>query len=148
MRKKIFAFIAGILMMVGAAVPMAAFAGKCKSVQFFGLDPWYATLECDADGNVSEENFKTEEDSETGQSKLVGTVIGIIGVVVKDLLFFAGIGAILLVIYGGFLFITSQGNPGAVEKAKKTITNALIGLGIAILAYAIATFVLKTIVGA
>lgn len=134
MRKKIFAFIAGILMMTAAAAPVAAFADSCGSMKFFGLDPWYSALTC-TNGEIDQSNFESDN--------MATTVMRIIGVVVKDLLFFAGIGAVVLVIYGGFLFITSQGNPGAVEKAKKTITNALIGLGIAILAYAIATFVLR-----
>ena len=128
-------------MMTGAVVPAQAFAaGTCANgVTFFGLDPWYAALDCE-DGEISQSNF------ESGQ--ITSTVGRVIGVVVKDLLFFAGLAAVILIMYGGFQFVTSAGNSGAVEKAKKTITSALIGLAIATLAYAIATFVVKLTTGA
>ena len=123
-------------MMVGAMVPQATFAATCgNGVKFLGMDPWYAGLECDSSGNISQENFKSD--------KMAGTVVTIIVTVVKDLMFIGGILAVVLIMYGGFLMITSAGNPGAVEKAKKTISGAIIGLIIAILAYAIATAVLK-----
>ena len=134
--------MAGVLMMTGAAAPAQALAaGTCANgVTFFGLDPWYAALDCDANGEIVQSNF------ESGQ--ITTTVGRVIGVVVKDLLFFAGLAAVVLIMYGGFQFVTSAGNPGAVEKAKKTITSALIGLVIAMLAYAIATFVVKLTTGA
>ena len=138
MRKKIFAFIAGILMLTGAGVPVATYAEQCSGVAFFGLDPWYAALDCDG-GEISQSNF--------GKDQITTTVMRIIGVVVKDLMFFAGIAAVALVMYGGFLMVTSAGDPGAVAKAKKTITGAIIGLVIAILAYAIATTVLRLTTG-
>lgn len=140
MRKKIFAFIAGILMMTGAAVPVQAMAAGCSEVKFFGLDPWYAALDCDSNGEVMQSNFESEQ--------ITSTILKVIGVVVKDLLFFAGMGAVVLIVYGGFQFITSAGNVGAVEKAKKTITGALIGLVIALLAHAIASFIVRATAGA
>lgn len=139
MRKKFFAFMAGILMMTGATMPVQAFADGCNEVKFFGLDPWYSALTC-TNGEIDQSNF------ESGQ--ITTTVMKVIGVVVKDLLFFAGMAAVVLIMYGGFLFVTSGGNPGSVEKAKKTISGALIGLVISILAYAIATAVLKVVTGA
>ncbi len=47
--------------------------------------------------------------------------------------------AIAFLFYGGFLYITSGANPGNLEKGKKSITNAAIGLLIAFGAYAIIT---------
>jgi hypothetical protein len=47
--------------------------------------------------------------------------------------------AIAMMFYGGFLYITSGANPGNLEKGKKSITNAAIGLLIAFGAYAIIT---------
>ena len=122
-------------MLVGAAVPAQAFATCGNGVTFLGMDPWYAELECDGEGNVSQENFRGE--------RIAGTVVKIIVTVVKDLMFLGGLLAVVLVMYGGFLMVTSQGSPSGVEKAKKTISGAIVGLIIAILAYAIATTVLK-----
>ena len=130
--------MAGVLLiMMGAAMPVSAFASGCKETKFFGLDPWYAELDCDGNGEISESNFK--------EGAITGTVLKVVGVVVKDLLFFAGMAAVVMVMYGGLLMVTSQGNPGAVEKAKKTISWALVGLVIAVLAYAIVTTVMKVV---
>lgn len=57
---------------------------------------------------------------------------------------FAVMGAIslLVVTIGGFRYVASQGDPQATAKAKGTITFALVGLLISILAVAIVTFVI------
>lgn len=52
-----------------------------------------------------------------------------------------------MVIYAGFLWITSQGEPAKVTKAKKFMINALIGLLIIFTAYAITTGVSDFIIG-
>ena len=52
-------------------------------------------------------------------------------------LFFAGLIALLLVIFGGFKFMTSGGDQKAVEGAKKTIMWAIIGLAVVLLSFAI-----------
>lgn len=140
MKKKIFGILMGVMMVAGATMPVSVFASGCKETKFFGLDPWYAALECDGNGEISVNNFK--------EGAITGTVLKVVGVVVKDLLFFAGMAAVVLVVYGGFQFVTSAGNPGGIEKAKKTIEAALVGLVIAVLAYAIATTVMKIVTGA
>ena len=110
---------------------------NCSSVTFFGLDPWYSALTC-TNGEIDQSNFQG--------SNLTSSIIRIIGVVVKDALFLAGFVAVGFVMYGGFLMVTSSGNPTAVVKAKKTISNALIGLVISILATAIATAVMNVVI--
>lgn len=114
--------------------------GTCRETTVFGLDPWYAALTCDGNGEISQSNFQ-------GDNLTKNTIPAIVGIVVKDLMFVAGFVAVGFVMYGGFLMVTSAGNPSAVEKAKKTISGALIGLVISILAYAIATTVMKVVVG-
>lgn len=127
-------------MLVGAATPAFAYADSCKTdgASFFGLDPWYATLECNGK-EISQSNFEA--------GKMKDTILKIVTTVVKDLLFVAGFIAVGLIMYGGFLMVTSAGNPSAVEKAKKTISGSITGLIISVLAYAIATFVLKVALG-
>lgn len=56
-----------------------------------------------------------------------------------------GIVAAVFVVYGGILFITSSGEAGKVQKAKLTITYALIGLAIVALAEIITAFVTNVI---
>jgi len=54
---------------------------------------------------------------------------------------FAGLVALLLVIFGGFKYMTSGGDQKAVEGGKKTITWAIIGLVVILLSFAIVRFI-------
>ena len=54
-----------------------------------------------------------------------------------------GIVAVFVIILGGFNMMTSSGDPGKVKKGKDTILWGIIGLVVAILAYAIVRFVLQ-----
>jgi len=49
--------------------------------------------------------------------------------------------AFFFILYGGFQFLTGGSNPGQIEKARKTILNAVIGLVIAMGAVAIVNLV-------
>ena len=49
--------------------------------------------------------------------------------------------SVLFIVIGGFMYMTSAGNEERVEKGKETVTNALVGLVIVILAYTIAKLV-------
>lgn len=51
-----------------------------------------------------------------------------------------GVIFIVLAIYGGYLWMTAQGNTEQVDKAKQLLTNAFIGLIIILAAYAITYF--------
>jgi glucose uptake protein GlcU len=59
---------------------------------------------------------------------------------------FAGIVLFLLLIIGGFKYITSGGDPKAVEGAKKTLTYAIGGLIVILLSYLILV-IIKDITG-
>jgi uncharacterized membrane protein YwzB len=48
---------------------------------------------------------------------------------------------VVLLILGGYYWMTARGNEEGVKKAKETITNAVIGLVIILLSYAITKFV-------
>lgn len=53
--------------------------------------------------------------------------------------------AVFFVVYGGFKFVTSQGDPQAVGKARATVLYAVIGLVIAISAEIIVSFVIGSL---
>lgn len=53
----------------------------------------------------------------------------------------AGYIAFFFILFGGFQFLTGGSNPGQIEKARKTILNAVIGLAIALGAVAITNLV-------
>ena len=61
--------------------------------------------------------------------------------VIQILLGLAGTIAVVMVVVGGFLYLTSAGNEEQNEKGKKTLLNALIGLAVAILSFAIVTVI-------
>lgn len=67
---------------------------------------------------------------------------GIANKVIDALLYAVGIIAVVMIIFGGVQMATSAGDAGKVTKAKNTILAAVIGLVIAVLAYAIVHFVL------
>ncbi len=67
--------------------------------------------------------------------------------VVNVLLSVLAIIAALFIIIGGFRYVTSNGNEEGAKKGLATVKNAAIGLGIAILAYAIIAVVTNTVSG-
>lgn len=77
-------------------------------------------------------------------TQLLGST-GIITVIVGDLLFIVGALSVIMIIIGGVRYVVSGGNASAVTAAKNTVMYALIGLVIAVLAYAIVSFVFKAV---
>ena len=69
----------------------------------------------------------------------------IIGRIISYILALVGVFFLILTIYGGFLWMTAGGNEDQIKKAKKYLTNAIIGLIIVLAAYSITFFVVDTI---
>lgn len=67
-----------------------------------------------------------------------------VGYIIRAAMGFLGVGALCLIIYSGFTWMTSLGNEEKVRKAKKTILTTMLGLGIILSSYAITVFVAKT----
>lgn len=59
-----------------------------------------------------------------------------------------GIVAVIICLYGGFIWMTSGGNEEKVTQAKKILTNGLIGLVIMLLSYAIVAFIMNSLLQA
>lgn len=124
--------IFGILMMscvyLNTVIPSgstwAAADTNCSAPGFLGLKPWYAGL--------CKEGAK-EIQSPKDDDGLVTFIWTIILNVLFDMLLLVGYVATGVVVYGGFLYITAQGDPGKIVKAKKTLTTATIGTAIVML---------------
>lgn len=71
-----------------------------------------------------------EVSAEALVTAVVGAVFGIIGLV-----------SVIMIIYGGYQYVTSSGDSGQVSKAKRTITYAVIGLIITLFAFSITRFI-------
>ena len=63
--------------------------------------------------------------------------------IIRIVLGFVGIIAILIILYGGFVWLTSGGNAEKVETAKRILRNAVIGLIIIFSAFAIVSFIIS-----
>lgn len=77
------------------------------------------------------------QDVRTTISGIIRAFMGLLGIV-----------AVVIVLLGGFKWMTSQGSEEKVEEAKKLIISGVIGLIIIIAAYAIASFAINAITNA
>ena len=118
-------------------------ADECDKPKLLGVFvPWYQylTVEKDDTDSCAVTDFTLLPND--GKSSDIPLVLL---AVVDDLLRFAGLVAVIFVIYGGVQYATSQGSPDATAKAQSTIMNALIGLAIAVVAVTFVTFLGRTI---
>ena len=72
-------------------------------------------------------------------------LMGVIGQIVKVLLGLLGTVFVILILIGGFKWMTAMGDSKKVEDAKNLISNSVVGIVIILAAYAIAAFVLKEV---
>lgn len=77
-------------------------------------------------------------------AELVG-INGVFTQITNTVLYIVGIISVVMLVWGGLRYILSGGDSKKITDAKNTILYAIIGLIIAILAYAIVNFILNTI---
>lgn len=129
-------------------------ATECNVGGFFGIPTWYKYIKSfDAScnpivslrGDTSAQGCVQERDDNASTrlcSRFNGVVFTQILLAVVDILVRIGaLVAVGFVLYGGFTFITSQGEPDGTKRGRTTIVNALVGLVIAIFASAIVAFI-------
>jgi hypothetical protein len=122
MSKNILIKIAvGTMAVAAVALPAIAFAQSGSGVDL-GLN--YAT----AIGLGT-------TDVRTTVSNVIRAFMGLLGIV-----------AVIIILLGGFKWMTAAGNEEKVSEAKKLIISGIIGLVIIMMAYAIAQFVVQAIV--
>ena len=100
-----------------------------------------AGLECGAGFTLTDDLTGCEPaDTGTGQIQgIIETVINVLSVIVAVV-------AVIMIIWGGFKYITSGGDSGNITTAKNTIIYAIIGLVIVALAQFIVQFVIDVVV--
>lgn len=119
-------FVAAPVMAVvnPVAAPVSA-AAACGDDGILGIPTWYRGLPKDDKCGIQ---------GPSGDDKALSSFIWKIALnIINMVLVIIGYIAVFFIIYGGFLYMTGGSIPGQLEKAKKTITNAIIGLAIAIL---------------
>lgn len=85
----------------------------------------------------------TEGAADTGANDLNAVIRNVINV----LLFVVGVAAVIMLIVGGIRYVVSAGDQQAVAGAKNTILYAIVGIVVAVLAYAAVNFVFTTLTG-
>jgi len=70
-------------------------------------------------------------------ASIINVALGLLGIV-----------AVVIILLGGFKWMTAMGNDDAIKKAKQLLIAGVIGLVIILTAYAIATFVLGSLINA
>lgn len=76
------------------------------------------------------------------------TLPEIVGLIINGLLGVIGTVLIVLMLYGGFLWMTAAGEEKRVEDAKNILKNSIIGLLIIFLAYGISKFIINALLTA
>ena len=111
-----------LVLMGGAITPSLVYAEGCGTAE-----------SCARSG--------VDQVSSSGTSMTVG---GIIKIIVDILLFVLGAVCVVMIVIGGIKYATSQGDQTAVQNAKNTILYSIVGIVVALLAYAAVNFVLTS----
>ena len=69
---------------------------------------------------------------------------GVLPTVINTMFFIIGALAVIMIIYSGTRYVTSAGNTTAVTSAKNTLMYSVVGLVVAIFAYAIVNWVVTS----
>lgn len=128
MKKTIRTALAGLLLVPALAL---------------GVSTVVPAVETAAQG-VNIEDSRTSTRGDGAPTELTGSD-GIVTTIINILLFIIGIIAVVMLIIGGIRYAVSGGDSGAVTSAKNTILYAIVGLVIAVFAYAIVNWVLDEI---
>lgn len=99
---------------------------------YYGLDSGQAFL----DSTASETGIDTEADLNVQAARLAKSLFSVVG-----------IAFLILMVYGGFTWMTARGEEEKIGTAKKNIFTAIIGMTIMISAYAITQLILSGILG-
>lgn len=105
--------------------------------------PMVKAAECDLLGDVTAvSNIITNC---TGSSVVSGDLGTVIQKIISIMTTVIIIGAVVMIIVGGFQYVFSQGDEKALGKAKNTILYAIVGIIVALLARIIVNFALTAI---
>lgn len=123
----IFALVFTSFVTATAVVSTPVLAAPCSD-SVLGIPAWFAGLQ--------QSNCEIVEVGKNGTAVNV-FVTKVALNIVRAALVLVGYIAVFFIIKGGFLYIMARGEPGNITSAKQTITNAIIGLIIALLSAAI-----------
>ena len=120
-----------------ATIPTASVSAADCGGNILTLKPWYDGLPMDGDCSIQSPT------SDTMSSFIWRIALNI----VDDILQIAGYVAFGFVVFGGFLYMTSTGQPEKATRARKTITYGLIGVVVAMSAVLLVNVIASTALG-
>ena len=118
-KHKIVAMVVVSIVMAALLLPALPVSSAATTTLNFGL--YYG-----------EETGLGDEDIRDTISRIINVALGLLGIV-----------AVVIILAGGFKWMTAGGNEEKVTEARKLIFSGIIGLAIILSAYAIARFVLE-----
>lgn len=136
LRKSLATIVAILALAVVPAIAIPAVASAQEETDIQG------GLKCGASFDFSGSS-DCGDDTEGGAdkvNKMIKDIINFISI-------FVGIVSVIMIIWGGFKYVTSGGDSGNVTSAKNTIIYAVIGLVVVALAQFIVQFVLAKVTG-
>jgi hypothetical protein len=74
-------------------------------------------------------------------------VTAIVARIIKVVLGFVGVLALVMFIYGGLMWMTSGGKEEQIRKGKDTLVWAVAGMALVFFSYSILNFILKVLIG-
>lgn len=128
-------------------------SGDLRRSAFFGIPPWYKYLPGekvlqmapDGSGGIKEVEVCQPVIKKDSSEKAIPkkAILLIVASVLQMLIAVAGLAALAFIVYGGFMYLTSNGNAEQVKNAGSTLLNAIIGLAIAVSATTIVNYLAK-----
>lgn len=119
--------------------------GVCgdENTSFLSFPTWYKYLD-KAPGAGGKCDIAVPKDAE-GNTRIDTLVAPVLLAIFEIILRIGGIAAVGFIIFGGFQYLISQGEPDRTKGAKSTILNAVIGLVITLSASAIVNLIGRNI---
>ena len=112
------------------------------AVSLFSFSPAVHAVDDVCDSNAAQA-VKDAAGCEGTANQLPGFITNILYAIIA----ISGLVAVVYVLIGGVNYMTSAGDAAKLEKAKKTILYACIGMAVAVLSFAIVNFTITNIIG-
>jgi hypothetical protein len=125
------------------SIKIKILTGALTLIALFGMvavvpsmaHPAFATSKSEAQKGISD----------TGSGGSASDIPKLIKGALSLLSYLVGVASIIMIVIGGFKYVTSNGDSGGIASAKNTIIYAIVGLVIAIFAQGIVRFVIDKV---
>ncbi len=125
-------FTAGGSLLVAATPQIANASGDACNSGFLGFPAWYRGL-TDKDCNIAPVD------------NISNFIWHVVLNLVEDAMMATGYVTVFFILYGGFKYLTSEGEPNSAAKARTTISNAVVGLIISLVAVGVVNYIVTGI---